>query len=865
MKSYVLNFFKSFTLKGSVSLCRSMTCASRLTAVSLALFLLVAATPVQAESSWLERREMSLARRAFQDSLYDVSRLKLERFLEKRPDSDFAAEATWLLGQSHYFLGRYDRALSYFKTIPAGADASLKAGYLYWQGETLAALERHPEAAVIYQQYLDQHQGGENLTDARIGLSICLENIGQPEEAREALQPLLKAEEGSLPWQRGLLQLAKLDMQRSSYAEAGARLAKLKEKEIHRSLNYEVNYWTGVNLLKMQSHVEARQIFEALTEDPRAHPRSLVVRSWMGLGESLQQEEAWPEASRAFQQAYLLSLDGTLIEAAVLKYLHCQYQQGTLAKGAIEVRKFATKNPDVALPGLIAIGQYYFNDGNYDACISEIDNLLQDYPDSENIWTARLLMARAFDAKGDPEATVRSYRLVIDQDTSPTLSLNARQDLARFYFNRQEYAEAATAFIELADAEQCPAYLSEKARFSALKALAAENNISTFTEQESAFHKAFPESSYLPDLIMIKARLFRRAGENEKARELFSQLAEAHSGSRQAANALFQLGSSYYEAGLYDQASSTLKMIEQEHPQHPEISETIYLRIISELNTGKLNHEEARQQLISLGNSFADSPLLPKIRFKAAFTWIEQGRYLEALAAMTELMKDCPNTPEAEYAAYLAGRAAMQLDKYKEAIAHFEQIPQTSNWKIHSHLAQIRCYMSQGDFKAAREIAESVIKKSEPGHVRSEAFIRKADCLITEGNDAGNDYLEAFKAVEQVIASPESSVAQRNEAGFLKGKILQKQGRSSEALEAYLDVVYGKLLPADVAQQSVQPETHFFIESGVTAAQILKESGDIRGAVEVYRILERLSAPHRNQFRRAIEDLKTQHFIYEET
>jgi tetratricopeptide (TPR) repeat protein len=863
MKSHVVNFFKAITLKGRLSPYQQPAYASRLLALGLALGFFV--SPAGADTSWFERREMSYARRAFQDTLYDVSRLKLERFLEKRPDSDFSAEAKWLLGQSYYFLGQYDKALDQFKTIPSKAEKKLKGGYLYWQGETLNALGRHPEAAVLYQQYLNEYADGENRTDAHIGLSVCLENTGQAEEAREALNPLLDAEADSLPHQRGLLQLAKLDMQDQSYAEALSKLETLKKNQLQRSLIYEVDYWIGLNLLRMQRYQEARQVFAELTEDPQAHPRTLVVRSWMGLGQALREEESWPEASRAYQQAYRLSLDGTLIEEAVLEYLHCQYRQGTLAKGAIEVRKFASRNPEVALPGLIAIGQYYFNDGNHDACISEMDNFVQDYPDSEMIWTARLLIARAFDAKGDAEAAVKSYRSVIEQDISPTLSVNARKDLARFYFERQQYEPAAEAFIALAEAGNCPPALRETARFSALKALAAENRVEAFSEQESEFHKAFPESAYGADLLMIKARLFRRAGESEKARELFSQLAEAHPGSRQAADALFSLGSSYYEAGLYDQASNALKMIEQEHPTYSEITETIYLRIISDLNTGQLDHEEARQQLTSLGDSFVNSPLLPKIRFKAAFTWIEQGRYLEALTAMTGLMKDCPNTPEAEYAAYLAGRSAMRLKKFKEAIAHFEEIPQASEWKVHSHLAQIRCYMAQGEFKSAREIAESIISKSEPGPVRSEALIRKADCLITEGEDSGDIYLDAFKAVEQVIQSPESSVAQRNEAGFLKGKILQKQGKESEALEAYLDVVYGKLLPANVAQQSVQPETHFFIESGVTAAQILKDTGDIRGAVEVYRILERLSAPHRNQFRRAIEDLKTQHFIYEET
>jgi len=80
-----------------------------------------------------------------------------------------------------------------------------------------------------------------------------------------------------------------------------------------------------------------------------------------------------------------------------------------------------------------------------------------------------------------------------------------------------------------------------------------------------------------------------------------------------------------------------------------------------------------------------------------------------------------------------------------------------------------------------------------------------------------------------------------------------------------MEVVYGQLLPEESTQLASQPEFHWFIKSGLAAANIKENQGDIRGAVEIYRILERIGEPSRNEFRRKIEDLKNEYFLYEST
>jgi len=111
-----------------------------------------------------------------------------------------------------------------------------------------------------------------------------------------------------------------------------------------------------------------------------------------------------------------------------------------------------------------------------------------------------------------------------------------------------------------------------------------------------------------------------------------------------------------------------------------------------------------------------------------------------------------------------------------------------------------------------------------------------------------------------LIASPAADSADRNEAGYIRGKSLEQLGREEDALQAYLDVLYAK--QASPTSGPVQPEYLWFARSGAEAARLQEKRGDFRGALSIYRILENAGGPSQLAFTRKIEDLRNRHFLW---
>jgi hypothetical protein len=113
-----------------------------------------------------------------------------------------------------------------------------------------------------------------------------------------------------------------------------------------------------------------------------------------------------------------------------------------------------------------------------------------------------------------------------------------------------------------------------------------------------------------------------------------------------------------------------------------------------------------------------------------------------------------------------------------------------------------------------------------------------------------------------LIASPAADSADRNEAGYIRGKSLEQLGREEDALQAYLDVLYAK--QASPTSGPAQPEYLWFARAGAEAARLQEKRGDFRGALSIYRILEKAGGPTQLAFSRKIEDLRNRHFLWSE-
>jgi TolA-binding protein len=809
------------------------------------------------------QKQFSVAERSFQDGLYDVARSKLQEFLTANPKSPSVPQARWLLGQCLYFNAQYAKALDIFKSPPANLPPDLAAGYPFWEAETLLALNRSKEAITAYEKWLPQWPKDPLAPQARLGLARAYLAEGRDDDGLALLKQLHKdgldnpfAQKAALAEIRFLLGNKKQD-------EAAALLKELIRQKPKPPIIFETSYWNGELALQRGEIDAAQASYASITGDPRASPRELVARAWFGLGQTFAKKKDWKQASDAFEKAFTSTQDAGTIEPAVTLYLKAAQEGRNLTAAALKVRDYAakTKNPI----GLYAIGRFYYDDKNYDAAILELDGMAKAYPDSPWSGPARLLVAESLLQKGARDDAIVLLAKLADDKADTNTARTARQRLAEIRFQGGDFEGAAADYAAVAeqnpDAEQ-----AEDSLYQTLVAYARAGKLDPFLKSEKVFSTRFPNSKLKAAVAYEKAGLLESSGKSADARDLYQSLAADTSPDNRAAQASLQIGLSYYRDGNYAEAAKALGEFESKFKDDPARDEADYWRLLAELLGQSRPIDEIRADLQKLADKTQGTPLGAKASFQIAQTYFDQQNFAEAQKRFEQVASKYASMPVADVSLYLEGRSAMALNNIPEAITILEKIPNDSPVKIDARLAQMRAYMIQGKHEAALSIADSILANLQDSPAWVEATLRKANCLYTLAETGSNAdfYQKALAAAQAVIDSKSASVTQRNEAGFLKGKTLEKLNKPDAALEAYLDVVYGRLF--DPAQGTpAQPEYYWFIRCGWEAGRMKEEQDDIKGAVAIYRIMERLGGPNRRKFREKIEDLKSKHFIWEES
>ncbi|MDD5263101.1 MAG: tetratricopeptide repeat protein [Methylacidiphilales bacterium] len=834
-----------------------------------AVFLALTLSGLDAKPSRDEVREITYAKKAFQDGLYDVAILKFNGFLSAFPKTELEAEAKLLLGQSFLFEGEAQKAHELLGVFPQGGPDTLKAEFIYWDAESLFAQKNWEQATALYQSFLKDYPDNPLAGKARFNLSTALLQTQGEAAALAILEPLLKNEAEKNTRQEALLQKVRILISAGKLEDASLIVDQLSRSKMEHNTQLQVYYWTAELARQADKTAKALENYQKICSDSRAYPRELLAKSWYGNGQVLKGLQKWQEASNSFAKAYSTSLDPELMQAAITGFLNAQVKNDSLTKGALEVRKWARDRGGAGVSAFYAIGLFYFNAANYDAAITELDNLAGNFPDSSWKWPAQFLIAESLLKKNDRDATLQRLNVICSQTVNAQLALDARFRLAEIEMDGGDADKASKDFLDVARKSES-AEQSENAYYHSLLALSKTNNLDAFSAAQDEFEKKFQKSNRLNDILMEKAKLLEKLGKGGDARKIYETLAQNKQDVSKTAEALFSLARSQFQAGQNEPALQNLQQLEKNYPDFSSSADVVYLRILAQDQAGLLQSEALRNELNKFIERFPNknSDLTARAMFKIAETYFTQGAqgdYGQAQTRFQEVADKFPKHELAVRAIYYSGLSAIQLGNFKDAISILEKIPAESPIKGDARAAQIRCYMLQANWQDALRIADSVITDRPEDQIWAEASLRKAGCLYTLAEKDTKLYALALDTVNKILASKAPNIAQRNEAGCIKGETLQKMQKSSEALAAYLDVVYGRVLPPELSGQPAQPESYWFIRSGNLAAQMLVDQGNIKGAVEIYRILERLNEPGRDEIRKKIEELKSANFFYEES
>lgn len=214
------------------------------------------------------------------------------------------------------------------------------------------------------------------------------------------------------------------------------------------------------------------------------------------------------------------------------------------------------------------------------------------------------------------------------------------------------------------------------------------------------------------------------------------------------------------------------------------------------------NHPESYTNLLNEFNlPEAGSAAIDSTYYAAAEAQIANENWLAAKAALNLYLKKYPNGIFATKAIYYKGESHFQLKEMDEALNAFDDLLQLS-WNDFTEASSKRaadiCFNNK---KYEQAMKYFVVLRS---NAMSKEMLQQAYLGMTYTAFYQNDFKTTLAYADTVLAIPELPNSTTNEVLFLKAKIYQQQGKSSDAMN-----IYDKL--RDYDGSLIAPEVHYKI------------------------------------------------------
>lgn len=830
--------------------------------LAAASFFLVTATLTNAHAQPPTKDESAAfdaAKRAFSDGLFAVSDQRLASFLAKFPNSDLKGDAQLLDGQSLYYLGRYDAALT-------SLDAAAKGGSttaLFWQAETLNALPRWPQAETAYRAFLDKAPQDPNAPSAQLGLAWSLLRQDKEKEARDLLGKLSDNNPKSDIGQAAALLYAKNLIAKKQNKEAADMLDKLIAQQPKPKVFFEASYLVGELYLADNHGPEAATAYQKVTGNSKSFPKSLVAQSWFGLGRANELLNLPDKAMLAFEQAYTLGEQEQLKMAAFKHYLENARALKRLPEAVAKLQDFSKKNPDNpnAAAGLFAIGQSLAENKENEKAIGVLESLLVAYPKSTWRAPADFLIGTLYQLTGKLDSALAALNQCVETSDNPELTRKAQYEAGRIAFAQKDWDKAISYFDKVQAIKDA---LGEDAGYNLLLATSQGEKTDDLQKAQDKFSTSFPKSKYLSEFSLMLGHMQENLGQIDQAQATYQKAIAAATGDDKA-RLTVRLADLLAHAGKNEEAWQIYDQFPAQFPNDPALPDVERKGIIAGLAAQKIPEDQALQALQALLTKYPKDAHAPEILFHLGAQYWNRQDYANAQSRFEELARDYPTSQLFDDALLEAGKAAVSHGALNDAVTILEKVPENSPLKSEARLLEGKICQTQFKFDNALKLYDTVLDTEKSGPKFVEATLRKGDALFALGEKDYTKYEQAAAAYGLILNGNQGNFVQRNEAGYRRARCLEMLKRKDDAMALYLDVLNGRFFQSPDGQTSAQPPPEFIwqIKAGIDAARIREEDKDWRGAIQVYHRLEQLGGPNQQEFRDSINRIRRDNYLYE--
>jgi TolA-binding protein len=422
----------------------------------------------------------------------------------------------------------------------------------------------------------------------------------------------------------------------------------------------EIAYYTIASAL-MQNEERAEQ--EALDYITVTKNTARVQMMSFQLAEFYFRQQRFSDAVDLYEQANIANLSNR--EIADMKF-HQGYSYFTL-------QQFANAKPLLDAirqmkddPNYIDANYYYgfiaFRDHNYGQALESF-RVVENEPNYEAI--VPYYIAQIYYVQGRKDEALKYAEDKIKQGKSQYYDLELKQLLGHAYFEKKDYAKAATYLGDYVNR-------SKKVRREDLYEL------SYAYYQHADYNKAIEgfkqlsgkEDSLSQHAMYLLGDYYLRTNQKANARNAFLFAASNSSNPTQREIARFNYAKLSYELGYQDEALKSLKTFLNDYPNSQYRDEGVELLVGALANTN--NYKDALTLLEGIQSpSQTVRRLLPRILYGRATELISDGRLAEADAMLDRVLKDPNNTSVLALTNFWKGELSYRANKIDDAIKYY--------------------------------------------------------------------------------------------------------------------------------------------------------------------------------------------------
>lgn len=458
--------------------------------------------------------------------------------------------------------------------------------------------------------------------------------------------------------------------------------------------------------------------------------------------------------------------------------------------------------------------------GRYNEAIAAYWRFLEAYPWMNEAVQPRI--ARAYLALNNVDSAATAYRLAIEEADERVTRAGLLETLAQAYLDSGRFAQAAAAYDEILSFAENAGYRTQ-IFYKAGQALAAAGDTAGAIDRWRSATAEAPDNYnaylalvelvnrnvefdlYLRGYIDLKAEAYLPAINAYRA-----YLESVDASDARAANALHELGQSYFGAGNFSEALAAFERVIAEYPSCSCFGQAWLDKAAAQAGLG--DAAGARRTYRTFARDYPTDPLAPEALWQSGRRALAEGNQIEAAVDFLALADGFPASERSPQALYTLGFGALAAglnSQAAEVLARLQSGYPDYRWDATGYWLG-RSQAAAGQSDAARATWQAVVNRAPDIYFGILSKYALAGTPMTDaamltrirevvgpasrvpGDDGSQAFAEQWLAnwlgvsVDQVGALPSAIAEDRDLA---KGRLLLELDQRGDALIA-LERVY---------------------------------------------------------------------------